>query len=171
MEPFRQTGYYKWTLGKNIIIIKKMHDMNAFESITITCVPVWQCFGKCIKQTQCFNTVSKTISLKMIIPIMITQPLFSFSCRLWTNWRCQNIQSERFMGLFSINSSWSFESEYTLAPALLLGITYSAILFQCGNQPSLTDLAVTTGRLRGAACHSTQSVAGTKCFFISSRVY
>lgn len=63
------------------------------------------------------QTVPKNISLKMIIKIMITQPLFSFSFPLWTNWRCQSIQSEWFMGFFfSIHFSWSLESEYTLAP-------------------------------------------------------
>jgi len=65
--------------------------------------------------------------------------------------------------------TWSQSTCWPLVPALLLGITYTVILFRCGNQPGLTDLAVSTGRLWRAACHSTQSVAGTKCFcFFSS---
>lgn len=113
-------------------------------------------------------------SIKYYIIIMITQPLVSFSCPLWTNWRCQNIQSEWFMGLFRINSSWSLESEYMLAPGPCSPV---GNYIQCHCFPVwqsayfLTDLVVTIGRLWGAACHSTQSVAGTKCFFISSCVY
>lgn len=120
-------------------------------------VPVWQCFDKInilnasnsIKKCryQNYNGKSWSPSHFSNCPIHFGQ-IGDAKASFLSDLCCFFV----FSALISPQAK-SQSTRCPLAPALLLGITYSAIIFWCGNQPSLM---VTTGRLRGAACHSTQ---------------
>lgn len=112
---------YKWNSGENIILILK----NAWNECSETMIT--------FVSESLLCTVSKNVSLRMIIIIMITQPLVHFG-------QIGDARKSSLSELWVFSElippeAWSQSTCWPLAPALLLGITYSAIVFQCGNQP------------------------------------